>query len=104
MENAKDLRFAVLIDADNIPHRLISEILEEIAKYGVPTFKRIYGDWTKPHVANWKTVLLDHAIFGMGFFPPFCQLHPGSGESFLSGDAHFYQRFIEVQISQGRRE
>ena len=62
MENAKDLRFAVLIDADNIPHRLISEILEEIAKYGVPTFKRIYGDWTKPHVANWKTVLLDHAI------------------------------------------
>jgi len=62
MENAKDLRFAVLIDADNVPHRLISEILEEIAKYGVPTFKRIYGDWTKPHVANWKTVLLDHAI------------------------------------------
>ena len=62
MENAKDLRFAVLIDADNIPYRLISEILEEIAKYGVPTFKRIYGDWTKPHVANWKTVLLDHAI------------------------------------------
>ena len=62
MENAKDLRFAVLIDADNIPYRLISEILAEIAKYGVPTFKRIYGDWTKPHVATWKTVLLDHAI------------------------------------------
>ena len=62
MENAKDLRFAVLIDADNIPYRLISEILEEIAKYGVPTFKCIYGDWTKPHVSNWKTVLLDHAI------------------------------------------
>src|SRR5204862_3829235 len=47
---------------DNIPYRLISGILEEIAKYGVPTFKRIYGDWTKPHVANWKGVLLDHAI------------------------------------------
>jgi len=62
MENAKDLRFAVLIDADNIPYRLVSGILEEIAKYGSPTFKRIYGDWTKPHVANWKTVLLDHAI------------------------------------------
>lgn len=62
MENAKDLRFAVLIDADNIPYRLISGILEEIAKYGVPTFKRIYADWTKPHVANWKAVLLDHAI------------------------------------------
>jgi len=62
MENAKDLRFAVLIDADNIPYRLISGILEEIAKYGVPTFKRIYADWTRPHVVGWKPVLLDHAI------------------------------------------
>ncbi|MBK5270322.1 MAG: NYN domain-containing protein [Bacteroidia bacterium] len=62
MENSKDLRFAVLIDADNIPSRLIKGILEEIAKYGVPTFKRIYADWTKPHVSSWKSVLLDHAI------------------------------------------
>ena len=62
MDNSKDLRLAVLIDADNIPHRLIGGILEEIAKYGAPTFKRIYADWTKPHVAGWKTVLLDHAI------------------------------------------
>lgn len=62
MDNSNDLRLAVLIDADNIPHRLISGILEEIAKYGSPTFKRIYADWTKPHVAGWKTVLLDHAI------------------------------------------
>ena len=62
MENTKDLRLAVLIDADNIPSRLIGGILEEIAKYGSPTFKRIYADWTKPHVAGWKTVLLDHAI------------------------------------------
>lgn len=62
MDNAKDLRLAVLIDADNVPYRLINGILEEIAKYGVPTFKRIYGDWTKPHVTGWKSVLLDHAI------------------------------------------
>ncbi len=62
MENSKDLRLAVLIDADNVPSRLISGILEEIAKYGVPTFKRIYADWTKPHVTGWKSVLLDHAI------------------------------------------
>jgi Fe-S-cluster formation regulator IscX/YfhJ len=62
MENGKDLRLAVLIDADNIPNRLISGILEEIAKYGSPTFKRIYADWTKPHVTGWKGVLLDHAI------------------------------------------
>ena len=62
MDNSKDLRLAVLIDADNVPHRLVNGILEEIAKYGVPTFKRIYADWTKPHVAGWKAVLLDHAI------------------------------------------
>ncbi|MFI5130343.1 MAG: NYN domain-containing protein [Chitinophagales bacterium] len=62
MENGKDLRLAVLIDADNVPSRLIGGILEEVAKYGSPTFKRIYSDWTKPHVAGWKTVLLDHAI------------------------------------------
>ncbi len=62
MDNSKDLRLAVLIDADNIPHRLIGGILEEIAKYGAPTFKRIYADWTKPHVSGWKSVLLDHAI------------------------------------------
>jgi hypothetical protein len=62
MDSSKDLRLAVLIDADNVPHRLINGILEEIAKYGVPTFKRIYADWTKPHVSGWKAVLLDHAI------------------------------------------
>lgn len=62
MDNTKDPRLAVLIDADNIPYRLINGILEEIAKYGVPTFKRIYADWTKPHVSGWKSVLLDHAI------------------------------------------
>lgn len=62
MDTSKDLRFAVLIDADNIPYRLVGGILEEIAKYGTPTFKRIYADWTKPHVSGWKTVLLDYAI------------------------------------------
>jgi len=62
MNNEKDLRLAVLIDADNIPYRLVNVILEEVAKYGTPTFKRIYGDWTKPYVANWKPVLLEHAI------------------------------------------
>ncbi|MBW8686162.1 NYN domain-containing protein [Chitinophaga rhizophila] len=61
MEN-KELRLAVLIDADNIPHTSVKEIMEEVAKYGIPTFKRIYGDWTKPTLAGWKIVLLDNAI------------------------------------------
>ncbi len=62
MEIAKDLRLAVLIDADNVPYSNVKGMLEEIAKYGNPTFKRIYADWTKPTVSGWKTVLLESAI------------------------------------------
>ena len=62
MEKKADLKLAVTIDADNIPSEYIKNILEEIAKYGSPTFKRIYGDWTKPNLTKWKSVLLEHAI------------------------------------------
>jgi uncharacterized LabA/DUF88 family protein len=62
METVIDLRLAVLIDADNVPYSNVRGMLEEIAKYGTPTFKRIYADWTKPTVAGWKTVLLENAI------------------------------------------
>jgi len=62
MEAPKDLRLAVLIDADNISYSNIKGMMEEIAKYGTPTFKRIYGDWTKPTLVGWKTVLLENAI------------------------------------------
>jgi uncharacterized LabA/DUF88 family protein len=62
MEATKELRPAVLIDADNIPYTNVKEMMEEIAKYGTPTFKRIYADWTKPHVGGWKNVLLENAI------------------------------------------
>ena len=58
----KDERLAVLIDADNVPYANIKEMLEEIARNGTPTIKRIYADWTKPHVSGWKQVLLEHAI------------------------------------------
>lgn len=62
METTKELKLAVLIDADNIPYSNVKGMLEEIAKYGTPTFKRIYGDWTKPTLSGWKTVLLENAI------------------------------------------
>ncbi len=58
----KDLKLAVLIDGDNIPSAYVKEMLEEIAKYGNPTIKRIYGDWTKPTLAKWKKLLLENAI------------------------------------------
>lgn len=53
---------AVLIDADNIPSAYVKEMMEEIAKYGKPTVKRIYGDWTKPQVTKWKNILLENAL------------------------------------------
>ena len=62
MDLQKDIRLAVLIDADNVPYSNIKGVMEEIAKYGTPTFKRIYGDWTKPTVSGWKNVLLENAI------------------------------------------
>ena len=62
MQTLNDLRLAVLIDADNIPFSNVKGMIEEIAKYGTPTFKRIYGDWTKPTVSGWKSVLLENAI------------------------------------------
>lgn len=57
-----DLRLAVLIDADNVPYSNVKGMMEEIAKYGTPTFKRIYADWTRPTVSGWKSVLLENAI------------------------------------------
>ena len=57
-----DIRLAVLIDGDNIPSAYVKEMMEEIAKYGNPTIKRIYGDWTKPHLSKWKNVLLENAV------------------------------------------
>lgn len=62
MKNRKDLNIAVLIDADNVPYSNIKGMLNEIAKFGNPTIKRIYGDWTKPTVSGWKPSLLENAI------------------------------------------
>jgi hypothetical protein len=62
MKEASEHKLAVLIDADNIPSKYIREMLEEITKYGTPTTKRIYGDWTKPTLAGWKSILLESAI------------------------------------------
>jgi uncharacterized LabA/DUF88 family protein len=58
----KDEKLAVLIYADNVPYAHIKEMLDEISKYGNPTIKRIYADWTRQTVAGWKNVLLENAI------------------------------------------
>lgn len=57
-----NINIAVLIDGDNIPAGSVTEMMEEITKYGNPTIKRIYGDWTRPGLNKWKKVLLENAI------------------------------------------
>lgn len=62
MNQDKELKLAVLIDADNVPYSNVKGMMEEVAKFGTPTTKRIYADWTKPNASGWKSVLLEHAI------------------------------------------
>ncbi len=57
-----DRRYAALIDADNVSEKYINAILDELSNEGIVTYKRIYGDWTKPALGSWKSVLLNHSI------------------------------------------
>lgn len=58
----KEMRYAVLIDADNVAAKYTKYILDELSNYGIVTYKRVYGDWTRPNLASWKTMALDNAI------------------------------------------
>lgn len=58
----EDMKFALLIDSDNISANYIKIILEELSKYGTVTYKRIYGDWTRSTSNKWKDVLLANSI------------------------------------------
>jgi hypothetical protein len=58
----ENVRIAVLIDADNTSPKHAEALLDEVAKYGVPTVKRAYGDWTTQQLSGWKGELARHAI------------------------------------------
>ena len=57
-----EIKIAVLIDAENASHRYLKVLLDELAKYGTATYKRIYADWTDPKNSGWKNLLLEHSI------------------------------------------
>ncbi len=61
-ENDRNSPLALLIDADNASPTILEAVLTEIAKLGVASVKRIYGDWTMPQLGSWKDKLLDHSI------------------------------------------
>jgi hypothetical protein len=60
--NETKFNLAVLIDGDNAQAKLIKEILEEVSKYGKATIRRIYGDWTTPHMNSWKEIINQYSI------------------------------------------
>ncbi|MDR0405717.1 MAG: NYN domain-containing protein [Clostridiales bacterium] len=62
MDKLNNLELAVLIDAENVPYGNVKGMMEELARYGTITLKRIYGDWTNPALSGWKSVLLENAI------------------------------------------
>ncbi len=62
MKQNNDKRYAILIDGDNASYQYLNAVVEEVAKYGIPTVKRIYSDWTKPNNEGWKSTLLENAI------------------------------------------
>ncbi|MEO6510968.1 MAG: NYN domain-containing protein, partial [Nocardioides sp.] len=51
--NVSSDRIAVLIDGENTRAAYADEVLSEVAKYGNPTIKRVYGDWTNSHLSPW---------------------------------------------------
>lgn len=62
MNKSQTVKLAVLIDADNSSYKEIPLILQEIAKYGIASVKRVYGDWSSENLSAWREVLLPHAI------------------------------------------
>lgn len=58
----KQQKLAVLIDADNASTAVAEEMFAEIAKYGIASVKRIYGDWSSPTLGGWQKILLKYAI------------------------------------------
>ena len=58
----KNMRLAVLIDADNAPRDCLQGIMEEVAIYGTPNIKHAYGDWSSPNLSGWKQTLLDNSV------------------------------------------
>lgn len=55
-------RLALLIDADNAHHKYLGPILTEVAKYGVATIRRAFGDWSQPNLAPWRAPMLTHSV------------------------------------------
>ena len=68
MHSTPQPRIALLIDADNAPAEKVDDILTELSTLGEISIRRIYGNWTKPHLSGWQSKLLDYALRPMQQF------------------------------------
>ncbi|WP_444998583.1 NYN domain-containing protein [Aliikangiella sp. IMCC44359] len=50
------------MDADNAPASNFDDVLSEVAKYGVVTIRKAYGNWKSPTLKPWEELLHEHAI------------------------------------------
>lgn len=55
-------KIAVFIDADNAPARKFDVILAELAKHGVVSIRKAYGNWKSPGLKQWEDILHEYAI------------------------------------------
>ncbi|MDY6911423.1 MAG: NYN domain-containing protein [Chloroflexota bacterium] len=62
IQNQNQKKLALLIDADNAQPAILDGLIAEVAKYGIASVRRIYGDWTNPKLKGWKDILLEYAI------------------------------------------
>ncbi len=67
MDNS--IKFAVLIDAENVSYRYVDIIMDELAKEGTITYRRIYGDFSSSLTRGWKDTLLEYSIIPIQSFP-----------------------------------
>jgi uncharacterized protein (TIGR00288 family) len=60
--NELQQKIALFIDADNAPASKFEDVLSEVAKYGVVTIRKAYGNWKSPTLRPWEELLHEHAI------------------------------------------
>lgn len=58
---SEEKKLAVLIDSDNVSAKYAQFIMQEVVKYGTPTYKRVYGDWEKGG-NGWHTPAVNYSI------------------------------------------
>ena len=62
MSKISDNKIALLIDAENVSEKYIKYILDELSNYGIPTYKRIYGDWSSDAMKRWRKAIMTYSI------------------------------------------